>query len=128
MKKEICIIDDDSIYRMIISKTINIIASPLNIYQCENGQLGLEILEKLRHSEHEIIVFLDINMPVLDGWGVLENMEKNNLHNLALLQIYIVSSSTDESDILKAKSYDFVKGFIHKPLNKDVLLKILGSE
>jgi CheY-like chemotaxis protein len=123
---EIFIIDDDLIQRMIISKMLKIINPTLVITQCENGKIGLDILEHHSDSNQKIIVFLDINMPILDGWGFLEKIKKCNFYNLHQLSIYIISSSIDESDILKASQYDFVKSFLHKPLSSEDLDAIIS--
>jgi hypothetical protein len=45
-KKELYIIDDDLIFRMIVSKTINKMDSSLVINQCENGAIGLNMLKQ----------------------------------------------------------------------------------
>jgi CheY-like chemotaxis protein len=68
MKKELYIIDDDLIFRMIVSKTINKMDS-LVINQCENGAIGLNMLKEQSDANYKIIVLLDINMPVIDGWS-----------------------------------------------------------
>lgn len=128
MEKEIFIIDDDRIHRLIVSKMVNGIEPSLKISQCENGEIGLSKLESLRNSTHKIIVFLDINMPILNGWGFLDEIEKYNFYNLTQLFIYIVSSSTDESDILKAKGYGFVKGFFHKPLKREEIRTLISKD
>lgn len=128
MEKELFIIDDDPIYRLIVSKTVNTIDASLIINQCENGEIGLAKLEYLRNSNHEIIVLLDINMPILDGWGFLDEIEKCHFYNLHQLIIYIVSSSTDESDKSRAKRYGFVKDFFHKPLKRAEIKTIIGID
>lgn len=128
MEKELFIIDDDPIHRLIVSKMVTSINPTLTISQCENGEIGLSKLEFLRNSTHKIIVFLDINMPILNGWGFLDEIEKCNFYNLNQLVIYIVSSSTDESDILKAKGYGFVKGFFHKPLKREDIRTLIGMD
>jgi hypothetical protein len=46
-------------------------------------------------------------------------------YNIHHLFIYIVSSSTDESDILKAQQYGFVKGFLHKPITSEDINRII---
>jgi CheY-like chemotaxis protein len=125
---EIFIIDDDLIQRMIVSKMIKIIDPTLLTTHCENGKIGLDMLEKQSNSNQKIIVLLDINMPVLDGWGFLDQIEKSNFYNLDQLSIYIVSSSIDESDILKANQYGFVKSFLHKPLSREDLSTIIDID
>ena len=127
MKKELFIIDDDQVYRMIVKMMIGYFDSSLKINECENGEIGLAWLESINNSDHKIIVLLDINMPVLDGWGFLEKIEKCNFYNLNPIEIYLVSSSTDKSDIVKSKNYKFLKGFLHKPLSSEVLETIIGK-
>jgi CheY-like chemotaxis protein len=125
---EIFIIDDDLIQRMIISKMIKTIDPTLVINQSENGEIGLAMLKQHSDSHQKIIILLDINMPVLDGWGFLDQIEKSNFYNLDQLSIYIVSSSIDESDILKANQYEFVKSFLQKPLSREDLSTIISAD
>lgn len=126
MTKEIFIIDDDLIYRMIVSRAITKIDANIKINPCENGRLGLEMLVQ-RTEGAKIIILLDINMPVLDGWGFLEEIKKNNFYDIQNPLIYLVSSSTDKSDLLKAKQYDFLGGFLHKPLNREDITTIINA-
>jgi CheY-like chemotaxis protein len=128
MKKELFIIDDDPIQRIIISKMVKLVDSSLEINQIGNGEKGLDKLEKIKNSNHPVILILDINMPVLDGWGFLDKIEKANFYNLPQLFIYMVSSSTDEIDIVKAQRYSFVKRFLHKPLSKKDISAIINLE
>jgi CheY-like chemotaxis protein len=128
MKKELFIVDDDSIYRMIVSKMLHINDASLTVDQCQNGEIALTKLEKIKGLDHQVIVLLDINMPVLDGWGFLEEIEKCNFYNLPKLFIYIVSSSTDKIDITKSDQYKFVKGFLHKPLSSENINTIISVE
>jgi CheY-like chemotaxis protein len=124
---KVFIVDDDNIFRMIASKTLSLVESSLDIIECENGKDGLHGLNSLKDSHQKIIVLLDINMPVMDGWSFLEQLKKNDLYNLSNLNIYIVSSSTDKNDILKAEQFEFVKGFIHKPLNEANINAIISE-
>ncbi|OOG75424.1 response regulator [Flavobacterium sp. A45] len=126
MNKTILIVDDDPIVRMIIQKMIHNMDSSVNCHQCDNGEVGLSVLETLRKTIDDVVVLLDINMPVLNGWGFLDNLEKINLNSFTKFQLYIVTSSTDESDMLKAQSYPVIKKFYHKPLSKQDIELILN--
>jgi CheY-like chemotaxis protein len=95
------------------------------ISQCENGKIGLNELEKISGSNENVIVLLDINMPVLDGWGFLDALEQNECYGIHDLSVFIVSSSIDESDLTKAKEYDLVRQFIHKPIEFNTLKQVL---
>lgn len=127
MKKEVFIIDDDPIIRLIVKKMIHHSDSAVLCHPCANGKIGLEAMEPFLNSANPISVLLDINMPVLDGWGVLDHLEKLNLATIKNIQLYIVSSSMDKSDVLKANQYGLVKKFFHKPLKKEDVLEILNG-
>jgi CheY-like chemotaxis protein len=128
MKRELVIIDDDPIYRLIISKMVNTIDASVIIDECENCEMGLAKMESLGQLDHDVIVLLDINMPKLDGWGFLDEIEKSNILIQPQITIYMVSSSTDESDLLKSKKYKSLRGFFCKPLSKEVLKTIIGID
>lgn len=127
MDKTILIVDDDPIVRLIIQTMINTIDSSVNCHPCDNGEVGLYVLETLRNATEAIIVLLDINMPVLNGWEFLESLQNINLNSFTIFQLYIVTSSTDESDMVKAQSYSLVKKVFHKPLSKQDIEEILNS-
>ncbi|WP_246200107.1 response regulator [Maribacter luteus] len=64
------------------------------------------------------VIFLDLNMPIMDGWEFSYEFVKLPLENIP--RINIVSSSIDSRDIGKANTYDIVKVFIVKPLSDGV--------
>lgn len=67
-------------------------------------------------------IFLDINMPVMNGWDFLDNLLSKQMN----LKVYMLTSSIDPKDQEKALGYDSVKDFISKPLKEDRLRKIIG--
>ncbi|OXA78680.1 CheY chemotaxis protein or a CheY-like REC (receiver) domain [Flavobacterium aquidurense] len=127
MNKTVLIVDDDPIIRLIIQNMIHNLDSSVNCHQCVNGEVGLTALETLQNSTDIIVVLLDINMPVLNGWGVLDGLQKINLDSFNKFQLYIVTSSIDESDKITAQSYPVIKKFYHKPLTKQDIEEILNS-
>lgn len=127
MQTHIVIIDDDPIIRLLIKKMLGRLdVSRLNILECENGKVGLNEIEKVAETSEAVIVLLDINMPVLDGWGFLEAFEQKKCYGIQDISLVIVSSSTDESDLKKAKEYDFVQQFIHKPIEFSTLKQLVS--
>ena len=128
MRKEIILIDDDPILRLIIQKMIHQIDSSIICYHCENGEVGLNVLEPFFNLNRPIMVLLDINMPILDGWSFLDILENKDFNTLKNIHLYIVSSSTDESDKLRASNYGLVKKLFHKPLYKEGILEILNGQ
>ena len=119
------IIDDDPIF-VFGSKVLlknNGFAS--NILVCQNGQEALEVIMSLLESEEGLpeVIFLDLNMPIMDWWEFLDEFGK--LANGHDTRIYILSSSIDTRDIERAKTYDMVSDFIAKPLTDSKILELL---
>lgn len=115
-KKNILLVDDDVIYLFIAQKTINKLFPNAVITVCKNGQEALSKLDFLSPD----VMFLDINMPVLNGWELLEKLKGEYIENR--YPIYIVSSSIDENDRRRAASHKFVKGYLEKPISESKLL------
>lgn len=128
MNRSVLIVDDDPIVRLIIQKMIHKLDDSVSCHQCDNGEAGLAVLEVLQNSNDAVIVLLDINMPVLDGWGFLEGLKKMDLESFTKFQLYIITSSTDKNDKLKSQSYPLIKKLYHKPLLKQDLEEILKAE
>lgn len=116
------IIDDDNIFVFILKKSLEKNQSFLEVLNFNDGQSFLERLQEKCFIVPDIIL-LDINMPVLDGWQVLEQIEK--LPNKDKLNIVVMSSSVDVSDIERAKTFSTVRNFISKPFNKEKLNQLL---
>ena len=84
----------------------------------------MEGLAKIEHKEEfPEVIFLDINMPVMDGWNFLENFA-NQVPLHAYTNIYMVTSSIDPADQEKVKKYPAVKVFITKPFSVESLEQI----
>jgi len=74
-------------------------------------------------ADEKILLFLDINMPVMNGWDFLKNyLEIFNERND---KIVILSSSIDFQDKEKAKLFSCVQGFIEKPLTPEKIKNII---
>ncbi len=129
MNKVFYIIDDDPIFRKMVSVMIQKNDPTAICKQCENGAIGLKKLEieKGLENNNKIIVLLDINMPVLNGWEFLKEIESNASYNIKNLTLYVISSSTDHADILKAKQHEIVSHYFHKPLVDSDIRRILNT-
>jgi len=92
-----------------------------------NGQEAIDYyieLSRQPNSSYPEIIFLDLNMPVLDGWGFLDKFKSDLYSEFPKTWVYILSSSVDPSDRSRSESYPFVKDFISKPITKEILQKI----
>jgi len=71
------------------------------------------------------IIFLDINMPIMDGWQFLSEFRMIKSRLSKLIKVYIVTSSTDPKDIEQAKEFEEVADYLVKPLNPDKLKELI---
>ncbi|MBU2997006.1 response regulator [Cellulophaga baltica] len=124
---KVCIIDDDPIFVYGTKVILNYNRSFCsNIMVYENGEEALEDLVNELKNEEKLpeVIFLDLNMPIMDGWGFLDNFCK--IPNIeSQTSIYILSSSINPDDINKSKNYSIVKDFIQKPLTDAKFTKLL---
>jgi CheY-like chemotaxis protein len=70
------------------------------------------------------VILLDLNMPVLSGWDLLDALAPLQEQLLGRCLVYVLTSSLAKSDMARAQTYPLVAGFIHKPLNRHELQTI----
>jgi len=110
------IIDDDEISLLLVEKLLkkqDSFSEPIKFFDAKNAY---QYLEKNYSSKCKYRIFLDINMPLMDGWEFLD--EASNLLSKKNTCVYILSSSNNKIDKIKSEEYDLVKGFISKPLRQ----------
>ncbi len=120
-------IDDDEVYQFIFRRQVEIsnLASKIHIFP--NGQKGLEYLSKALKDTDSLpqYIFLDINMPIMDGWQFLEAFSALKKELSKDICIYLVTSSIDERDIEKATHFVDVKEYLIKPISENKILEVL---
>ncbi len=117
--KKVMLVDDNEIDNIINEKIIeaNGFAGSILVYQ--TGQDALDYLNVHQQDEESLpeIVFLDINMPIMDGFQFLEEFEKFSDLVRSKCKIIMLSSSISPKDIDRAASSKYVKKYLNKPLN-----------
>lgn len=127
-----CIVDDDDIYRFTTSLLLKKSDLVNKIIMFSNGLKAINYLKEEMDNIENIpdVLFLDINMPVMDGWEFLQEYLVIRPMMPKTVVIYLVSSSVDEKDVLKAKSISELSGYLVKPISsqniKEVILGILN--
>lgn len=123
----ISIIDDDYIYQVLTHKVIQSTGAVDLILQFQDGQEALEYLRDNQYKPELLpdLIFLDLQMPLLDGWQFLE--EYINIVFDKNIKLYIVSSSNSSLDKERSTFYDNVRGFLVKPLNKTDILEVIEN-
>ena len=124
-----CIIDDDPIFVYGTKRIIKEVDFAESILVYSNGQDALDGLTKICVAKEPLpdVIFLDLNMPVLNGWEFLDEFKNCQSERSKSITIYIISSSVDPRDLERVKDYNQVDNYILKPITPDDLAKILGA-
>ncbi len=117
------LVDDSESDRYLLKRMIGKLEVATEIFEADNGQIALEFLidyeenfRKYPGNFPPIVIFLDINMPIMGGFEFLEEFSKirENSNDYSSSVFTMFTSSERDEDKEKALSYDFVKGFVVK--------------
>jgi CheY-like chemotaxis protein len=128
-KPQVLLIDDDQVYLFAATKTIEATGLAGTVDVCTNGLDALEYLNRIISSSGKLpdVIFIDINMPVMDGWEFLEEYKTLSTRINDNIKIYILSSSVDKNDIMRSKEYSSVIEYVVKPVYKEKFSEILQA-
>lgn len=121
-----CIIDDDPIYIFGTKRMMEIANYCEKFLVFENGKEAINGLASILSSNAKLpeVIFLDLNMPVMDGWDFLEEFGKIQAPQNVV--IYILTSSIDPADTERAKQYSNVDSYLVKPLTLNKLKELMS--
>ncbi|SDL66561.1 response regulator [Kriegella aquimaris] len=124
-----CIIDDDPIFIYGTKRVMKEVGFCNKIMVFNNGQDAIEALTEMVGQNKELpeIIFVDLNMPIMNGWEFLEDFVKIPNKNRKAVTVYIISSSVDPRDLERVKNYEVVNNYILKPISSKDLEDILNS-
>ena len=112
------IIDDDEIYKYGFRKFVSMKKLCGNVIDFSNGKEAIEFLANPLNIEHlPDVIFLDIDMPQMDGWDFIEAFKCIKIHLSRKISIFMVTSSISYKDIVRAKNQTDITEYIVKPVN-----------
>ena len=125
----IAVIDDDNVYQFTASRTLKATKLAHEILQFANGQEALIFLSKHVEQPQQLpdIIFLDINMPITDGWMFLDEFLKLKAELQKKIRIYMVSSSIDPRDMNRARNNPDVSDYVEKPISMNKFAELLQA-
>jgi len=125
----IAVVDDDKIFQLIATRSIKATHFAGKILQFNNGSEALHYLEEHASEDGEIpdVLFLDINMPLVDGWMFMEDFIDLKQRINKPIRIYMVSSSIDPKDIERAKAINEIKAYVTKPISQEKFAELISE-
>jgi len=124
--KMVMLVDDNDTDNFISRRIIEITKFAGEVVIKNSGKSALEYLEENKNEIHKLpdLIFLDINMPIVDGFVFLYEFEKFSDTVKDKCKIIILSSSDNKRDIDKIVNNDYVIKFITKPLTEKALEEV----
>ena len=117
------LIDDNEIDNFINMKMIEGCNFASRVYVHTNGRSALEFLKNIvRMGEENIflfpeVIFLDLNMPIMDGYQFVDEFEKISETLKGKTKIVVLTTSLNPSDFERSKKYPSITKYINKPLS-----------
>lgn len=124
MKKlnTIMLIDDDEPTNFLSKMLIEEAGCAEHIQVAESGKMALDYLSNDKNSPD--LIFLDINMPAMNGWEFLEKYRKLKKEKKGVI-IIMLTTSLNPDDKIKAGKTPEISGFENKPLNPELIDRVL---
>ena len=118
-EKTILVVDDSNIIR---NFTKRIFEGKYGVGTAKNGQEAIDIIDANKDNENIVAILLDLNMPKVDGFAVLQYMEDNDLFDS--IPVSIISGDSSKETIDKAYKYQIID-MLEKPFNENDVRRVV---
>lgn len=127
----VMLIDDNEIDNLINQKMVEAARLSDYIYTHTGAKSAIEFLKNIEQLEKDVVervlpdvIFLDIDMPLMDGFQFLEEFNKLKDTTIKKCKIIMLTSSINPQDVSKSKKYEAVKKYLNKPLSQESLMDL----
>lgn len=124
MIRNLLLIDDDPIYSFIFPELIRETGKVAQFQIEQDGRCGLNYLASCSKSTFPDLILVDLKMPVLDGFGFLEEYGRHYASQWPETVVVVMSSSIRQKDKEDVMAHPFVSDFLSKPITESILEKI----
>jgi CheY-like chemotaxis protein len=126
--KTIFLIDDDPVFVFLTKRLISGINVGCQIKEFADGELAMDRLREISTDSSLLpdIIFVDLSMPVMDGWEFLNEYSALAPKMSKQIELFIVSSSISPQEVERSKTYPEVADFLIKPVAKGKIAEILS--
>jgi len=125
----VLLIDDDEPTNFIAKMIVTKAELNDNTQAIQSGVKALKYLQDENFSNYDIpdLIFLDINMPTMNGWEFLEEYKKLDIHKKKKIVLYMLTTSMNDDDQLRSEKIEHVDGFLIKPLTLKTYTEIVNK-
>jgi CheY-like chemotaxis protein len=127
MKKEVLLVDDDSIINFINVAMLKHVGISEGVHIANNGVEALDLINGYFIGQRSLpnVILLDLNMPVMDGFAFIEAFQRIQVPGKQHVQIVVLTSSNSPVDMDRAMKLG-VRNYLVKPISEADLLKVLS--
>jgi len=121
-------VDDDEITNYLNVRLVQKLKIANEIKVATNGLEALDLIKRNRKEGENCpnLIFLDLNMPLMDGFQFLETFSQ--LEDCIITpRIVVVTTSTNNKDLDRLQHYSFISGYINKPMTTEKLQRVLDE-
>jgi CheY-like chemotaxis protein len=127
--KNVFLVDDDETFTFLTSRIVKATQLVDNVKTFGNGKEAIDYLTLHANDETLLpeIIFFDLNMPILDGWGFAEEFTALEGKLKKKIKLYIITSSIAVHDIERSKNFSSVSEYLIKPVHKEKFENVLQN-
>ena len=130
--KQILLIDDNEFTNFLHKKILMNLGCAEEIKVFQDAELALDYISGNGEIDNDNcvkpdLIFLDINMPGMDGWEFIEEYNKLDKTQKTASIFVLLSSTIAENEKKRAENITAVKGFHYKPLTEEMIFEIMNN-